>query len=150
MKNFIPEFPYITNNISMINYNGFYFNTSTGNGLLPMSMLGLVLPFVYKKIDKKTLKLIISCLIIGLLIMTLNNCFGGAVRRYTLEFSWLFIIPIILLTIKWLSNQKKTILILVIMSCIMHFLIIFNNKNDDLGSIEESKFRYNIQYLIEP
>lgn len=150
MPNFIPEFPYITNNISMINYNGFYFNTSTGNGLLPMSMLGLVLPFVYKKIDKKTLKLIISCLIIGLLIMTLNNCFGGAVRRYTLEFSWLFIIPMILLTIKWLSTQKKTILILVIMSCIMNFLIIFDNKNDDLGSIEESKFRYNIQYLIEP
>lgn len=150
MPNFIPQFPFVTNNVSMIQYNGFYFNTSNGNGILTMSILSFVLPFMYKKVDKKVLKVIISSVIIGLIIMTISNCFGGAVRRYTLEFAWLFVIPIVLLTINCLSKYKKTLIVLVMISCLMNFFIIFDNSNDDLGKLEENKFYYQVQNFVEP
>lgn len=150
IPNFITQFPYITNNVSMIDYYGFYFNTSTGNGIIPMSVIGLALPFVYKKTDKKILKYIACSILIGMIILISDNCFGGALKRYSLEFSWLFIIPIVLLAINSLHKHKKVLSALVIISCLMNFFIIFDNKTDDLGKLPENDFYYTIQYLIEP
>lgn len=150
MPIFITKFPYITNNISMIDYYGFYFNTLTGNGIIPMSIFGFIVPFVYKKLDKKTLKYVVCSILVGLIILILDNCFGGAVKRYSLEFSYLFIIPIVLLVINSLSKHKKIVFALVIISCLMNFFIIFDNKADDLGNLPENNFYYELEYFLKP
>ena len=139
-------FPYIFNNISMINFFGFYFNTATGNGILTMSILGLITPFIIKKLNKQTIKFIIVCLVLGLIILFIDTVFGGSIKRYSIEFAWLFLIPIILITINNFKN-KKILLILVVLSCLMNFLIIFDLENDDSVKIENSDLYYDLMYF---
>ena len=115
-----------------------------------MSVLGLIIPFVYRKLDKKTLKFIITFIIIGTLILIIDNCFGGSLKRYSLEFAWLFIIPIALLTIHCLSKKKKILIILVFFSCLINFFVIFDGKNDDLTNLREPKFYYDLKYSLMP
>lgn len=142
---FDTTFPYVFNNVSMINYFGFYFNTSTGNGIIPMSILGLIVPFIIKKMDKKTVKFIVICLISGILLLSLDAIFGGSIKRYSLEFNWLFLIPIILIAIKNLKN-KKILYTLVLISCLINFLVIFDLKNDDTVEFDNEGLFYDLMY----
>ena len=139
-------FPYIFNNSSMLEYLGFYFNRTTGNGILTMSILGLIAPFIIKKTNKDTLKFIFVCLLLGFLILSVDTIFGGSIKRYSLEFSWLFLIPIILIIINNFKN-KKILLILVILSCLMNFLVIFDLEYDDNIQIDNSDLYYELMYF---
>ena len=139
-------FPYVFNNISMIEYFGFYFNTTTGNGILTMSILGLIAPFIIKKINKETLKFIVGCLILGFILLIVDTMFGGSLKRYSLEFSWLFLIPIILIIINNFKN-KKVLLVLVLISCLINFLVIFDLEHDDSVRVENSDLYYDLMYF---
>lgn len=139
-------FPYIFNNISMLEYFGFYFNTATGNGILTMSILGLIVPFMVRKINKETIRFIIFCLILGFIILCIDSVYGGSLKRYSIEFSWLFLIPIILMTINSFKN-KKILIIIVLLSCLMNFLVIFDLNHDDNIQIDNSELYYDLMYF---
>ena len=140
-------FPYIHNSISMIPYNGFYFNTSTGNGIIIMSIIGVVLPFIKTKITEDEKKLFIICFICGFLLLVINNTAGGSIKRYTLEFAWLFLIPIILYSIRVFKQKKVVLLLLLILSCIINFLVVFDTKNDDIKISMDNLLYYKLQYF---
>ena len=146
----IMNFPYVTNNSSIIPYNGFYFNTSNGNGIFIMSVIALVLPFVYKKIDKKQTKFILGMLLVGTILLIYDNAVGGILKRYSLEFAWLFVIPIAMLSINYLKKHIKTVFVLVLISCFMNFLVIFDHSCDDIITKSNTDFYYEIESVIEP
>lgn len=139
-------FPYVFNNNSMFEYIGFYFNTTTGNGILPMSIFGLIAPFIVKKTDQETNKFIMVCLILGIIILCIDSMFGGSLKRYSIEFAWLFLIPMILIIIKYFKN-KKLIILFVLISCFMNFLVIFDLKYDDNIPIDNRNLYYELMYF---
>ena len=140
-------FPYIYNSVLKIPYNGFYYNTSIGNGIVVMSVLGLILPFMNNKIDNKNKKLFIISIICGIILLLLNNTAGGFVKRYTLEFAWLFLIPIIISSIKAFKNKKGVLFVLVIISCLINFLVIFDTEKDDVSIKMNNKLYYYLKYF---
>lgn len=139
-------FPYVFNNVSMLEQYGFFYNTSTGNGVLTMSIFGLIVPFIIKKMNKQTKRFIIICLILGFIILCFDSIYGGAIKRYSLEFSWLFLIPIILVTISHFKN-KKLLITFVLLSCLMNFLVIFDLRIDDNVKVDNSSLYYDLMYF---
>lgn len=130
-------FPFVTNNMSLIFYNLYYYNRSCGNGYIPMSILGILLLFIYKIRDKKKLNLILVFIITGLIILAIDSNFGGTLNRYSLEFTYLFIIPTILILLELINtklikfNYNKILLLIVLITCFLNLMVIFDYSNVD-------------------
>lgn len=140
------RFPYILNNLNILEYSGFYFNTSNGNGIIPMSLIALMIPFIYKKDKKSTNKFMVLCIMCGLILLIISNMRCGSMKRYSLEFTWLFLIPIIITVINNIKHKEKILLILIIISCVINFLVIFDTEHDDTNAKLDDKYTYKIQY----
>lgn len=128
------EFPYILNNTDIIYHNLFYFNNSCGNGIIPMSILGILLFYIPNIKNKKLFKTILVFLIVGILMIISSCSLGGTLDRYMIEFTFLILISIILITL-YLYNENKInkylLLIIVLISSFMNLFVAFDDKNVD-------------------
>lgn len=159
----IPEFPFIYSNDILPYYQGMYYNGAIGNGVFTMGILPFVLfllPYLYKHIktyNKKMLNFILSCIVIGLLLLCFTASFAGNAGRYAMDFAWLFNIATILILCfiyeKIIDNDvAKSIYLRIILFCVlisstMSYFMAFTGENGLMAVFNIKRF-YDLKYLF--
>lgn len=82
-----------------------------GGGIIPTSILGIILlfiPQIFKYIKEKELKIyIIITIVVGFLLMGFSSGIGAIIGRYMLDFNYLFYFIIVILSLTIINKFKN-------------------------------------------
>lgn len=159
LPRFTSEFPFVHPVNDCTGYSGYIFRMS-GVGLIAFPMLwGLVmLPWSLKRGTKKMGQraFAVMGLIVGLLLCFMTIAKGGSSMRYSFDFAWPFIIPMIYvyLDLDEYSRKKKIfkyvfvcIMVLVIATALMNVLLNLAPEWNDAPNTNPTRY-YSIYHTV--
>lgn len=160
--NFTPNFPFISSVNWMPEYIGYYFSIAIGGGYFPTSIIGITLlfaPYLMKKIkkcNKEMFCFILINIIVGMAIAVFESNKCGSIGRYMMDFVWLFNISVILMLLFIYNKLEKeelkkifikTLVIIVLISCIINLLMIYSYEEELMKSLKGINIYYFIKYM---
>lgn len=115
--------------------------------ILILGIIGLIIPFFIKIKNNEKYRFVFMSLLFGIILLLIDNASGGSLKRYSLEFAWLFVIPICLLVPK--VKKKNILFIAIILSSILNFYVSLDTINDDYCLEQHNSFYYNFEYFFK-
>ena len=113
-----------------------YYFENIGGGILPTSVIGIVLficPLVIKRIEEKELKIyLVVTIILAFVLILISAGIGALIGRYMLDFNYLLYFVIIIVSLYMMKLDKSIFLeklytIGIILSIIINYFLILTN-----------------------
>lgn len=96
LPTFLPNFPFIRCHNNLLTFYGYYYIENMMGGLfamVPICLFIFGIGKVAKRTNKKSLlKFIITLIVVGTIMCLISIMMGGSMQRYTVDYSWIFII----------------------------------------------------------